>query len=596
MDKDKVVAASFGDRGPMNSHKDKVIVLDTTLRDGEQSPGVTLNADEKVEIAKHLSRLGVDVLEAGFPAASKDDFKAVHRIATEVGPLMNGRSRIGRPMVITGLARADKHDIRQCYNAISSAPLQRIHIFLPTSDLHLDTILHIDRQECLRRAVQAVTYAKSLLNDIEFSPEDALRTDRDFLCRILEAVIQSGATTINVPDTVGYSTPELYGDLVRYLIHNTDGARNVTWSTHCHNDLGLATANTLAGIAAGARQVEVTVNGIGERAGNAALEEVVMSIHTHPNLYPVYHTINTNLISLTSTLVSTLTGIVVQPNKAIVGRNAFLHQGKWHKEGVQSDRSTYEILKASDIGFLPSSVMLHKNSGRNAVRQRLGELGWDNMPDVEFQHAFERFKNLADQKKTITDSDIMALLADQVSAGGAEDQMYKLLSVQIVAGSVATPTATVKLLNTHTNEELVDAAIGTAGSISAVFGAIQRIVRRSLRLTSFDIRAVGEGIDALGQVVVKIARDESDTAVQTSLLSYQLRPNGHLGRSNSGPSISTSRRSSTVDDFANTYVGHGTHVDILIASASAYVAAINRYLEAEQNEKGSSPRQRHVNV
>ena len=312
---------------------DTVVFFDTTLRDGEQSPGATLNVDEKIEIAKQLSRLGVDICEAGFPIASPGDFEAVRRIAEEVGPLTEGR-KSGQPMVIAGLARASKADIQSAYDAVKAAPRHRIHTFLATSDLHLEHKLKIDREECIEQVIEAVTFAKSLCDDVEYSPEDAGRSDPDFLVQVLGEAIKAGATTLNIPDTVGYTTPEEFGALIRYLREKTPGADTVTWSVHCHNDLGMATANTLSGVQNGARQVEVTINGIGERAGNTSLEEVAMAMTTRPQTFDLQHHIDTTQITRTSHMVSTYTGMMVQPNKAIVGANAFAHEAGIHQDGM----------------------------------------------------------------------------------------------------------------------------------------------------------------------------------------------------------------------------------------------------------------------
>ncbi|KAI8093415.1 uncharacterized protein BX664DRAFT_329659 [Halteromyces radiatus] len=392
----------------IENNKEKLIIFDTSLRDGEQSPGVTLNTEEKIEIAKQMSRLGVDVLEAGFPIASIGDFEAVQRIAREAGPLMEGREKIGQPMTICGLARSTPADIQRCAEAIKDAPRRRIHCFLATSDLHLKYKLKIDRDECVKRAVAAVTLAKSLVDDVEFSPEDAGRSDREFLCHVLGKVIEAGATTLNIPDTVGYNLPSEYGSLIKHLKENVPGAEKVIFSTHCHNDLGLATANTLAGIQNGARQVEVTINGIGERAGNTAMEEVVMAVHTHPTLFPVYHTINTPLFFPTSRMVSELSGMVVQPNKAIVGRNAFLHESGIHQDGVLKNRQTYEIITPESVGVTDIALVLGKHSGRNALRSRGAEMGF-NLDETAFQRVFEDFKTLCDQKKNVSDDEIRAI-------------------------------------------------------------------------------------------------------------------------------------------------------------------------------------------
>ncbi|CAJ0759516.1 24222_t:CDS:2 [Entrophospora sp. SA101] len=376
-----------------NANKERLIIFDTTLRDGEQA-SVTLTIDEKLDIAKHLSSLGVDVIEAGFPIASPGDFEAVARIAKEVGPLMQGRESIGKPVMITGLARAKEKDIKRCYDAVSQSPLHRIHTFLATSDIHLKYKLKIDREECIKRASEAVKYAKSLCDDVEFSAEDGGRSDKDFLCKLLGKVIESGATTLNIPDTVGYTNPEEYGALIRYLIENTPG---------------LATANTLSGVLNGARQVEVTINGIGERAGNTSLEEIAMNIRTHPDFYPVYHSINTQQIYRTSILVSSHSGMLVQPNKAIVGANAFLHESGIHQDGVLKNKSTYEIMKPEDVGVSDTKLVLGKLSGRNAFRSRIDELGYGDMSEEQVNNAFEQFKVLADSKKKVISCELIYL-------------------------------------------------------------------------------------------------------------------------------------------------------------------------------------------
>ncbi|MGC8879599.1 MAG: 2-isopropylmalate synthase, partial [Anaerolineae bacterium] len=332
-----------------NVPQDTLLIFDTTLRDGEQSPGATLDVHEKLEIARQLSRLGVDICEAGFPIASPGDFEAVSLIASEIGPLTEGR-KTGQPMVIAALARANQKDIYRAYEAVKAAPRHRIHTFLATSDIHLQHKLQISREECIQRAVEAVAYARSLCEDVEFSPEDAGRSDPEFLTVVLGEVIKAGATTINIPDTVGYTTPEEFAQLIRYLISHTPGADRVVWSVHCHNDLGLATANTLAGIRAGARQAEVTVNGIGERAGNTSLEEVVMAIYTRQQLFGLKTNIDTTQIMRTSRMVSSYTGIVVQPNKAIVGANAFAHESGIHADGALKDRRNYELYDYEELG------------------------------------------------------------------------------------------------------------------------------------------------------------------------------------------------------------------------------------------------------
>ncbi|KAI9478356.1 MAG: 2-isopropylmalate synthase [Benjaminiella poitrasii] len=538
---------------------DKLIIFDTTLRDGEQSPGVTLNTDEKIEIAKQLSRLGVDVLEAGFPIASVGDFEAVQRIAREVGPLMVGREKIGHPMTICGLARSTPGDIKRCAEAIASAPRKRIHVFLATSDLHLKYKLKIDREECIKRAVAAVTLARTFVDDVEFSPEDASRSDPDFLCQVLGKVIEAGATTLNIPDTVGYNLPEEYGNLIKYLVQNTPGSEKAIFSTHCHNDLGLATANTLAGIYNGARQVEVTINGIGERAGNTAMEEIVMAVHTHPNYYPVHHTINTTMIYRTSQMVSSLSGMIVQPNKAIVGRNAFLHESGIHQDGVLKNRQTYEIITPETVGVTDINLVLGKHSGRNAFRERCKELGFTDMLEEDFQKAFDNFKALCDKKKNVNDADILAILSNQIGAN-TTSSFYTLVSSQVVAGANTTSMASVKLYNVKEDKEVSDAAVGVNGPVDAIFEAIQRIIGRRFLLTKFDISAVGEGSDALGKAEIQVKADPSCSHEHDSRLTK------------------AAFASSTAD------------VDIITAVTKAYLSAINKQLAWEHEvATGTAP-------
>ncbi|OLY85313.1 2-isopropylmalate synthase [Smittium mucronatum] len=398
--------------------KEKLIILDTSLRDGEQSPGVTLNVEEKVAIAKQLSRLGVDVIEAGFPIASPGDFLAVEKIAQEVGSLMEGREAIGKPAVICGFARALKKDIQAVYDAVKIAKHHRIHVSIATSDIHLEHKLKISREKCLEKAVEAVSFSKSLCEDVEFGAEDASRSDPIFLIKILGAVIDAGATTINIPDTVGYKTPAEFGNLIKYVVDNTVGAKDVIWSVHCHDDLGLATANTLAGISNGARQVEVTINGIGERAGNAALEEIVMNISTRASSHPVFHDINTRLLSSISKMVSDMTGMLVQPNKAIVGKNAFLHESGIHQDGILKNRETYEIINPEDVGVLASKFHLGKHSGRHAIQFRLEELGYSpsSFSSEQKDKLLAKFKKIADCKRSgVTNSDLHEIVCSILS-------------------------------------------------------------------------------------------------------------------------------------------------------------------------------------
>ncbi|KAJ1673262.1 2-isopropylmalate synthase (Alpha-isopropylmalate synthase) (Alpha-IPM synthetase), partial [Spiromyces aspiralis] len=486
--------------------------------------------------------------------ASPGDFNAVRRIAQEVGPLMEGRERTGQPATICGLARCVEGDIRRAYEAVKPAPRHRIHTFLATSDIHLKHKLKISRQECIERAVKMVSLCKSLVEDVEFSPEDAGRSDPEFLYEVLSRVIEAGATTLNIPDTVGYRTPSQYGELISKLRQNTAGADKVVWSTHCHNDLGMATANTLAGVENGATQVEVTINGIGERAGNTAMEEVVMAVHTHPSVYPIYHTINTKQFVPISRLVSDMTGLTVQANKPIVGRNAFLHQSGIHQDGVIKNPETYEIMRPSDVGVTTSNISLGKLSGRNAVRQRLNELGYtgSSLTDEMLKSVFTRFKEVADLKKTpITDQDLHAIVSEvrakmlgkgasaqtkpsPVSAattatnveGGSgryaeaivgegapattaetvdESGRYTLLHTQVMSGHKVIPTATISIRDNETNTVINEAASALGGPIEAIFGAIQRVAGVECILASYDVMATSEGEDSLGKVSVRIA-------------------------------------------------------------------------------------------
>ncbi|KAJ2041509.1 2-isopropylmalate synthase (Alpha-isopropylmalate synthase) (Alpha-IPM synthetase) [Coemansia sp. RSA 2337] len=583
--------------------KDKLIIFDTTLRDGEQSPGVTLNTEEKIEIARQLSRLGVNVLEAGFPVASPGDFSAVQRIAREVGPLMEGRTgegRVNQEMVICGLARSVQHDIQTAYDAVKEAPRHRIHVFLATSDIHLEFKLKISREQCLQRIKDMVGFAKSLCADIEFSPEDAGRSDHSFLCEALATAIKAGATTLNIPDTVGYNTPSEYGALIKHLRENTEGADSVVFSTHCHNDLGLATANTLAGITNGARQVEVTINGIGERAGNTSLEEVVMNIHTHPHSYPVEHTINTRLFFSTSRMVEDLSGMAVQANKAIVGRNAFLHESGIHQDGVLKNKQTYEIIRPEDVGVTTGNLALGKHSGRHAFKTKLEDLGYGGpaLSDAQFQAAFAKFKDLADSKKAgVTDGDMHALVADVRSttlAGGssapppeaavkrtstdlpedaheaqAESALrFTLKHLQVFTGLGITPTATVTLHDAVKGIYITDVALANNGPIEATFSAIQRIIGVDIQLLNFNVAATSEGQDTLGKVAVRIARGAQEPEENS------LAPGGSVPK----------------------FTGLATNVDIITASANAYISAVNRMIGHDESDNRASHKDRKVDI
>ncbi|MBX3056365.1 MAG: 2-isopropylmalate synthase [Anaerolineae bacterium] len=531
---------------------DTVLVFDTTLRDGEQSPGATLNVEEKLEIARQLSRLGVDICEAGFPIASPGDFEAVRRIAEEVGPLTDGR-KSGLPMTIAGLARANKDDIQRAYDAVKVAPRHRIHTFLATSDIHLRHKLKIDREECVEQVTTAVTFARSLCDDVEFSPEDAGRSDPDFLVQVLGQAIKAGATTLNIPDTVGYTTPEEFGWLIKYLRENTPGADKVVWSVHCHDDLGLATANTLAGVQNGARQVEVTVNGIGERAGNTSLEEVVMAIQTRPQNFSVQTNIDTTQITKTSRMVSAYTGMVVQPNKAIVGANAFAHEAGIHQDGMLKNQQTYEIMRPETVGLNASKLVLGKHSGRHAFRTRIEELGYTDLDKEELDAAFKRFKRLADKKKVVTDADIQAIIADEVFQ---PPEIWKLEQIQISCGDHSIPTASVCLVGPD-GEQHRDAALGT-GPVDAAYQAINRIIGVRNRLMEFTINAVTEGLDAQAEATIRIQPENGERE-------YGLNPQ-------------------TSQAFVRSFSGHGASTDIVVASARAYLSALNKMLAAREEE------------
>ena len=542
------------DEDGVNIQKDRVIIFDTTLRDGEQSPGATLNVEEKIEIAKQLSRLGVDVCEAGFPIASLGDFEAVRRIAEEVGPLLEGR-KSGQPMVIAGLSRANREDIQRAYDAVKAAPRHRIHTFLATSDIHLKHKLKIDREECIEQVITAVSFARSLCDDVEFSPEDAGRSDPDFLVQVLTEAIKAGATTLNIPDTVGYTTPEEYGKLIKYLIDNTPGSETVIWSTHCHNDLGMATANSLAGVQNGARQIEVTINGIGERAGNTSLEEVVMAMHTRPQVFDVETGIDTTQLMRTSHMVSTYTGMVVQANKAIVGANAFAHEAGIHQDGMLKNQQTYEIMRPETVGLHASRLVLGKHSGRHAFRTRLEEMGYDNLEPDEVLAAFKRFKRVADKKKVVTDADIEALIADEIYQ---PPEIWKLNQIQVSCGDQSIPTASVSLTGPDGVEHR-DAALGT-GPVDAVYQAISRIIGRSGRLVEFAINAVTEGLDAVAEATIRIEPEKGDP--------YRVNPQ-------------------TNQAVARSFSGHGASTDIVVASARAYLSALNKMMAAEGEESSA---------
>jgi len=527
----------------MTSDDRYVKILDTTLRDGEQSPGATMSSDEKLEIARALARLGVDVIEAGFPAASPDDLKAVRMIAEQIGN--DGDERSAGPPTICGLARADRGDVERALEAVAPAARPRVHIFIATSPIHRQHKLGMTTSEIVEQARSMVAFARERCEDIEFTAEDACRTELEVLYEVVEAAIAVGAGTINLPDTVGYTTGDELARRITEIRENVPGAKGVVLSVHCHNDLGMATANTLAGLRAGARQAEVTINGIGERAGNAALEEVVMALATRRPLYGLSTGIDTRQISRVSKLVSAVSGMLVQPNKAIVGDNAFAHEAGIHQHGVLQHQETYEIMRPESVGVAQSQLVLGKHSGRHGFSARLNELGFELEGDA-LNRAFKQFKVLADRKKTVTNADLEALVASEISS---PEELYSMDGLQVACGTMGMPTATVRLTDPDgTIRE--QAAIGT-GPVDAAFKAIDAIVHAECRLLEYTVQGVTEGIDALGEVNVKI-QGGTDTAAAV---------NPQHG----------SRR-------ANIFHGHGTDTDIIVASARAYLAAVNRML------------------
>jgi 2-isopropylmalate synthase len=528
----------------------QVRIFDTTLRDGEQSPGATLSSAEKLEIARGLARLGVDVIEAGFPAASPDDLEAVRRIAREVG----NQAAVGaEPPVICGLARASKSDIEAAWEAVRHAARPRIHTFLATSPIHMRYKLRMDPEEVVEKAREMVAYARSLCSDVEFSPEDAGRSEPEFLYLVLGEAIKAGATTLNIPDTVGYNTPEEYGSLIAGIMAHTPGIENVVVSVHCHDDLGLATANTLAGIQAGARQVECTVNGIGERAGNTSMEEVVMALHTRRSSYGLTTGVDTTQISRISRMVSNYTGIPVQPNKAVVGANAFAHEAGIHQDGMLKHNQTYEIMRPETVGLNRSRLVLGKHSGRHALKVHLAEMGYE-LSQAELDRAFERYKELADKKKTITDADLEALIEDQAYSS---QEVYSLDGLQVACGTMGLPTATVRLRGPD-GEMHILAAVGT-GPVHAVYTAIDQVIGVPNTLLEFNIHAVTEGIDAIGEVTVRVQAEDGDMHTRTS------PQNGRT--------------------HVRTFGGYGADTDIIVAGAKAYLAAINKMLIARNRHQ-----------
>jgi len=504
--------------------KEKVIIFDTTLRDGEQSPGASLTAEEKLKIARQLKLLGVDVIEAGFPISSKGDFTSVRGIAQHIkGP------------AIAGLARALKKDIDCAWEAVKYSKKPRIHVFLATSPIHMKYKLRKAKEEILRLAKEATGYAKHWTEDIEFSPEDASRTEIDFLCQVIEQVIKAGATTVNIPDTVGYAVPEQFGDLIRRLFEKVDNINRAIVSVHCHNDLGLATANTLAALENGARQVECTINGIGERAGNASLEEIVMALKTRKEFFNLETNIITRQLYPTSKMVSNLTGLRVQRNKAIVGENAFSHEAGIHQDGILKKRTTYEIMNPKDIGWPTTRLVLGKHSGRHAFAKRLSELGY-KISQVEMEKAFGKFKALADRKKEIFDEDLKVIVEEEMTK---VKEIFSLEYIHISSGNHTVPTATIRLKR---GKQIIQEAACGDGPVDAVYRAIDRVTGLKCKLLDYRIRAVSEGKDALGEVNVKISGKPDKKGREVTVVA---------------------RRTST---------------DIIEASARAYINAVNRIL------------------
>ena len=507
--------------------QEKVTIFDTTLRDGEQSAGIGLTTKEKLEIAQQLERLGVDVIEAGFAASSPGDLEAVQSIAETV-----------RTPIIASLARCYLPDVDAAWEGVKNAARPRIHVFISSSDNHIMNLLRKNPEEVMDAAVASVERAKSYCEDVEFSPMDATRTDPDYLFKMLEAVIDAGANTVNIADTVGYTIPSEFSERIEDIKKNVPNIDKAVMSVHCHNDLGLSVANSLAAVRSGVRQVEGCINGLGERAGNASLEEIIMAIETRNDLFDVSTNIDTTQIYRTSRLVSDITGFPVQPNKAIVGANAFRHASGIHQDGVIKDRSTYEIIDPKSVGWPSNSIVLGKLSGRAGLRARLEELGY-NLDQEELNEVFEAFKNLADRKREVTDKDLESLMSTRRRTADVPT-IYELAHVQVSTGDHDVPTATVKITSPE-GDEIIDAATGT-GPVDAVYRAINRVIGVDNRLTEFRVDAVTEGIDALGDVTIRIERN------------------------------------------SDVFVGRGSDTDIIVASAKAYMNALNRALSVDSSQ------------
>jgi len=504
-------------------------IFDTTLRDGEQSPGASMNVEEKIIIAKQLARLGVDIIEAGFAMSSPGDFDAVRRISHEVeGP------------IVCSLARAKLEDIDRAWEALKGAPKPRIHTFISTSDIHLKYQFKMTREEAMKRAVEMVKRARGYVDDVEFSPMDASRSDVKYLYEVLEAVIGAGAGTINIPDTVGYAIPSEFGGLIKSIKENVPNINKAVISVHCHNDLGLAVANSLAAVMNGARQVECTINGIGERAGNASLEEIAMILRTRKDALNIDTHIISEQIYPTSRLVSSITGMMVQPNKAIVGDNAFAHESGIHQDGLLKEKTTYEIIRPESIGLAQSTLVMGKHSGRHAFKTRLKELGYE-LSDENLNKAFERFKQLADQKKEVFDEDIEAIVADEVLRIEIPER-FRLDKLNVVSGTESIPTATVEMYidGTHIKEK----GIGD-GPVDAAYKTIAKLTKTKSRLLRYSVNAITGGTDAQGEVTVRLQEDD------------------HI------------------------VLGQGAHTDIIVASAKAYINALNKleYKKRERKER-----------
>jgi len=511
---------------------DRVIIFDTTLRDGEQSPGFSMNTMEKLEMARQLARLNVDVIEAGFPISSEEDFEATREVARQVGTLE------GAP-AICGLSRVGLGDIDRCWEAVKYARRPRIHTFVATSDIHLKYKLRKSRAEVLKAAVEAVRHARGYCEDVEFSPEDASRTDFDYMCDVLSAVIDAGARTINIPDTVGYAIPREWGERIARIRDTVRGVEGVVLSVHCHNDLGQAVANSLTAVMSGARQIECTVNGIGERAGNASLEEIVMALHTRRDFFGADTRVRTEEIFKSSRLLSHITGIHVQPNKAVVGENAFAHEAGIHQDGVLKEKLTYEIMRPEDIGRPSNKLVLGKHSGRHALAARLHDLGFD-LAGGDLDRAFRTFKDLADRKKEVFDEDLISIVTDEATQG---QETYTLEYLHCISGTGVVPSATVKLR--RDDQIFQDSGVGD-GPVDAVLAAIEAITGMKGRLLDYALRSATSGKDAIGEVSMKI-------------------------------------------DFDGTVVsGRGSSTDVIEASARAYLSALNRAVQQ------SAPRMKEV--